>query len=53
MMPKGSPRITPGEAYIRFLPPIRPQDASSREELMERVRAAMEEELERRRAIEK
>jgi 1-acyl-sn-glycerol-3-phosphate acyltransferase len=53
MMPKGSPRITPGEAYIRFLPPIRPQDASSREELMERVRAAMEEEVERRRAIEK
>jgi hypothetical protein len=51
-MPKGSQRITPGEAYIRFLAPIRPQDVSSREELMERVRAAMEEELERRRAIQ-
>ena len=53
MMPKGSQRITPGEAYIRFLAPIRPQDATSREDLMERVRAAMEEELERRRVTEK
>jgi len=53
MMPKGSQRITPGEAYIRFLPAIRPQDATSREDLMERVRAAMETELERRRALEK
>jgi 1-acyl-sn-glycerol-3-phosphate acyltransferase len=52
MMPKGTQRITPGEAYLRFLAPIRPQDAASREDLMERVRAAMEEELERRRAIE-
>lgn len=51
MMPKGSPRITPGEAYVRFLPPVDPKDATSREELMERVRAEMEEELERRRAI--
>ena len=53
MMPKNTRRITPGEAYVRFLPPIRPQDASSREELMERVRAAMEQELERRLAIER
>ena len=53
MMPKNTLRITPGEAYVKFLPPIYPQDASSREDLMERVRAAMEEELERRRAIEK
>ena len=53
MMPKKTLRITPGEAYVRFLPPIRPQDSSSREELMERVRRAMENELERRRAIEK
>ncbi len=52
MMPKGSQRITPGEAYIRFLAPIHPQDATSREDLMERVRAAMEKELERRRSIE-
>lgn len=52
MMPRGSQRITPGEAYIRFLPPIRPQDAASREDLMEHVRAAMEQELERRRTNE-
>jgi 1-acyl-sn-glycerol-3-phosphate acyltransferase len=52
MMPKNTLRITPGEAYIKFLPPIRPQDASSREELMERVRSAMEQELERRQGIE-
>ncbi len=53
MMPKGSRGITPGEAYVRFLAPIRPQDSASREDLMERVRVAMEEELERRRALEK
>jgi 1-acyl-sn-glycerol-3-phosphate acyltransferase len=53
MMPKNTLRITPGEAYVKFLPPIYPQDASSREDLMERVRAAMEEELERRRATER
>jgi 1-acyl-sn-glycerol-3-phosphate acyltransferase len=52
MMPKGSQRITPGEAYIRFLEPIRPQDSASREDLMERVRTAMEEELKRRRSVE-
>jgi 1-acyl-sn-glycerol-3-phosphate acyltransferase len=49
MMPKGSLRITPGEAYVRFLPPIRPQVAASREDLMNRVRAAMQAELDRRR----
>lgn len=48
MMPKNTLRITPGEACVRFLPPIYPQDASSREDLMERVRAAMEQELELR-----
>jgi 1-acyl-sn-glycerol-3-phosphate acyltransferase len=53
MMPRGSLRITPGEAYIRFLPPIRPQDATSREDLMNSVRAAMEQELDRRRATQK
>ena len=51
MMPKKTLRIKPGEAYVKFLPPIRPQDASSREELMERVRSAMQNELERRRSI--
>jgi 1-acyl-sn-glycerol-3-phosphate acyltransferase len=53
MMPRHTLRITPGEAYVRFLPPIRPEEASSREDLMERVRAAMEEELERRLTFEK
>lgn len=51
MMPKETLRITPGEAYLRFLPPIRPQDALSREDLMERVRAAMQQELDRRRNL--
>jgi 1-acyl-sn-glycerol-3-phosphate acyltransferase len=48
MMPKGTIRITPGEAYVKFLPPIRPQDSASREDLMTRVRAAMEAERARR-----
>lgn len=52
MMPKGTFRITPGQAYLKFLPPIRPQDAASRDDLMDCVRAAMESELERRRSIE-
>ena len=47
MMPRGTLRIKPGVAQVRFLAPIRPQDAGSREELVERVRAAMEAELER------
>lgn len=53
MMPKGTLRITPGEAYLKFLAPIRPQDTASREELMERVRSAMQAELERRRSLER
>lgn len=52
MMPKNTLRITPGEAHLKFLPAIRPQDAESREDLMERVRAAMDAELERRRAAQ-
>lgn len=51
MMPKGTLKIEPGEAVVRFLAPIRPQDYRSREELMEGVRAAMETELARLRAI--
>ena len=47
MMPKGTLKIEPGEAVVRFLPAIRPQDYASREELMEAVRAAMERELAR------
>jgi 1-acyl-sn-glycerol-3-phosphate acyltransferase len=47
MMPKGTLRITPGEAVVRFLPAIWPKAYGSREELMEAVRMAMESELER------
>lgn len=47
MMPKGTLRITPGEALVRFLPAIRPQAYASREELMQAVRTAMETELAR------
>jgi 1-acyl-sn-glycerol-3-phosphate acyltransferase len=48
MMPKGTMRIKPGEAVVRFLPAIWPKAHASREELMEAVRRAMESELERR-----
>lgn len=51
MMPRHTLRITPGEAYLKFLPAIYPQGGESREDLMERVRAAMEAELDRRHAI--
>jgi 1-acyl-sn-glycerol-3-phosphate acyltransferase len=47
MMPKGTLRITPGEAVVRFLPAIRPQAFASREDLMQAVRTAMEVELAR------
>ncbi|HVG27462.1 MAG TPA: lysophospholipid acyltransferase family protein [Acidobacteriaceae bacterium] len=46
MMAKGSLRITPGEALVKFLPAISPKDHASREELMEAVRTVMERELE-------
>ena len=52
MMPKGTLRISPGEAHVRFLSPVRPQDAASREDLIKRVRAAMEAELMRRSVID-
>ncbi len=45
MMPKGTLKITPGEAVVRFLPLIEPADFATREELMAAVRAAMEAEL--------
>lgn len=50
MMPKGTLRIAPGEAQVKFLAPIQPPDAASREDMMERVRSAMEAELERQNA---
>lgn len=45
MMRKGSLRITPGAADVRFLPAVRPEAFASMEELMEAVRGAMQAEL--------
>ena len=42
MMRKGSLRITPGLATVRFLPPIETQRFENREDLMAAVREAME-----------
>ncbi|MGI4828770.1 MAG: lysophospholipid acyltransferase family protein [Janthinobacterium lividum] len=42
MMRRDSLRITPGEAVVEFLPAIHSQDYTSREELMEAVREAMQ-----------
>ena len=42
MMRKGSLRITPGTATVRFLEPLQPSQFASREDLMFAVRAAME-----------
>ncbi|MFP5204390.1 MAG: lysophospholipid acyltransferase family protein [Acidobacteriota bacterium] len=41
MMRKGSARIRPGTAHIRFHPPLYPRDYVTREELMEAMRAAI------------
>jgi 1-acyl-sn-glycerol-3-phosphate acyltransferase len=49
MMPKGTLRIKPGEAHVKFLAPIQSSDTVPREDLMERVRSAMETEIERQR----
>jgi len=42
MMPKGSLKIVPGEAVVRFLAVIEPNAYGSREELMEAVRQRIE-----------
>lgn len=42
MMRKGSIRLYPGEAYVRFLPAIYPSSYANREELMETVRTRMQ-----------
>lgn len=42
MMPKGSLKVVPGVAEVRFLPVVEPADYASREELMVAVRGAME-----------
>jgi 1-acyl-sn-glycerol-3-phosphate acyltransferase len=41
MMAKGSVKIRPGTAHIRFHAPIYPNDYATREELLEAVRAAI------------
>jgi len=45
MMRKGSLKIVPGEAVVRFLPVIEPADYATREALMAAVRGAMEKAL--------
>jgi 1-acyl-sn-glycerol-3-phosphate acyltransferase len=42
MMRKGSMKVFPGTATVRFLPALRPQDFDSREALMETVRQHMQ-----------
>jgi 1-acyl-sn-glycerol-3-phosphate acyltransferase len=42
MMRKGSLKIFPGVATVRFLPPIHPQNFASREDLMDAVRLEMQ-----------
>jgi 1-acyl-sn-glycerol-3-phosphate acyltransferase len=42
MLRKGSMKVFPGVATVRFLPALRPQNFNSREELMETVRLEMQ-----------
>jgi 1-acyl-sn-glycerol-3-phosphate acyltransferase len=42
MMRKGSLKIFPGVATVRFLPPIHPQNFATREDLMDAVRQEMQ-----------
>ncbi len=42
MMRKGSLKVFPGEAVVRFLPALYPQTFESREALMEAVRTEMQ-----------
>jgi 1-acyl-sn-glycerol-3-phosphate acyltransferase len=42
MMRKGSLKLYPGEAVVRFLPPVWAKDFASREDLMDAVRLRME-----------
>lgn len=46
MMRKGSMKVFPSEAVVRFLPPLHPQAFESREALMEAVRTEMQSALE-------
>jgi 1-acyl-sn-glycerol-3-phosphate acyltransferase len=42
MMKKGSLKVFPGEAVVRFLPALRPANYATNEELMEAVRLEMQ-----------
>jgi 1-acyl-sn-glycerol-3-phosphate acyltransferase len=42
MMRKGSIKLSPGEAVVRFLPALRPANYDTKEELMEAVRLEMQ-----------
>ena len=42
MMHKGSMKVYPGEAVVRFLPALRPQNFDSREDLMDTLRLEMQ-----------
>ena len=42
MMRKGSMNVYPGEAVVRFLPALRPQNFDSREDLMDTLRLEMQ-----------
>jgi 1-acyl-sn-glycerol-3-phosphate acyltransferase len=42
MMRKGSRKVFPGEAVVRFLPVLRPENFDSRDQLMEAVRLEMQ-----------
>jgi 1-acyl-sn-glycerol-3-phosphate acyltransferase len=46
MMRKGSLKVYPGDALVRFLPPVRPSEFETKEKLMEAVRGRMEAALE-------
>jgi 1-acyl-sn-glycerol-3-phosphate acyltransferase len=48
MMSKGSLKVVPGEAIVRFLPAMEPSDFATREELMSAVRGEMERALAQR-----
>jgi len=45
MMRKGSNKVYPGEAVVRFLPAVEPKEYATREQMMEAVRMRMEEAL--------
>jgi 1-acyl-sn-glycerol-3-phosphate acyltransferase len=42
MMRKGSLKVFPGQATVRFLPPLNPADYATKEELMEALRQEMQ-----------